>query len=337
VHHPVSRVVVVSLGSIGRRHLANLRSLYPAMRIAVWRRPGSAEEAPPGADRLCSSLEDVLRFRPDAAIIASPTVTHLDIAIRLASEGIHLFIEKPIAHQITGIDELLAVCNQNKLVLMVGYNLRFLPSLRRARHLILDGAIGGVISARAEVGQYLPTWRPDSDYREGVTARSDLGGGVLLELSHEIDYVLWIFGAPTRVIATGGRYGDLEIDVEDVMELLLLYDSPARLVSVHLDMLQRAPIRQCRFIGSDGVLVWDGLKDEVNWHKKGAWQMAEDVSMADKNQLYRDELRHFFACIEAHAPPACSGEDGLAVMAVVDAARKSMASGRVIELSKGRT
>ena len=96
--------------------------------------------------------------------------------------------------KLDGVDDLLGTVRARGVICQVGYNLRYLPSLSRFRDLINEGLVGGPLSVRCEIGQYLPNWRPDTDYRTGVTARSDLGGGVLLELSHEIDYLRWIFG-----------------------------------------------------------------------------------------------------------------------------------------------
>jgi predicted dehydrogenase len=324
------RFVIMSLGSIGQRHLRNLRTVLPDAEIAVWRRPGPVDRGcPAGADTLLESLEAVLAFAPDAAIVASPASAHLAAAQALADAGIHLLMEKPLATSSVGVADLVRRCRERNLVLMTGYNLRFMPSLREAKRLIAEGAIGTVIGARAEVGQYLPDWRPAADYRQGVSARAELGGGALLELSHDIDYLLWILGRPDRVTARGGRYSDLDIDVEDTAEILLEYEQPRRLVNVHVDMVQRSPIRRCRFIGSEGVLVWDCIADRIECYQSstGQWQQIDELRLEDRNAMYIDELRDFLDCVRTGRAPECSGEDGQAVLRVVDAARASMSRG----------
>ena len=325
----------MSLGSIGQRHLRNLRATFPDAEIAVWRRAGSAGDGmPAGADQLCLSMDEVLAFSPEAAIIASPAVVHLEAALALAGAGVHLFVEKPLSESAAGLGELIRRCQDHHVVLMVGYNLRFMPSLIRMRDLIKAGAIGEVLSARAEVGQYLPDWRPRSDYRNGVTACAALGGGVLLELSHEIDYILWILGLPARVTAVGGKFSDLEWDVEDLVELLLEYERPRRLVSVHLDMLQRSPTRTCRVIGTEGTLVWDCIADRLEqFHVADRqWRQVDVPRMADKNLMYIDQLTAFVDCIETGKRPPCGGLEGRQVLQVVDAAHVSIQSGRGIDI-----
>lgn len=330
------RFLVVSLGSIGARHVRNLRHLYPQARIAVLRRAGGEADAAraEGADEVLHALDDALAFAPHAAIVASPAPFHVGVAEVLARAGIPLLVEKPLAADPLEAAALVRLCSEQSVTLAVGYNLRFLPSLRAARERIADGSIGEVFSVRAEVGQYLPDWRQGRDYRQGVTAQARLGGGVLLELSHEIDYLLWMFGAPARVAAVGGRSGQLDADVEDIVELTLQYDRPWRLVSVHLDMLQRRPFRRCRAVGTQGSVEWDALADSVRVDvpQGGGPTLLDGVALKDKNDMYIEELRDFLAAAMAGASPACNGADGLRVLAVIDAARRSMAeAGRAIE------
>ena len=122
---------------------------------------------------------------------------------------------------------------------MVGYNLRFHPGLERLRELVKQHAIGKVVSARAEVGEYLPDWHPWEDYRRGYSARRDLGGGPVLTFSHELDALCWLLGAPSRVMGMATHASSLEIDTEDVAELVLQFaDGP--LASVHVDFAKAA-------------------------------------------------------------------------------------------------
>ena len=328
--------LVVSLGSIGRRHLRNLRRLRPRARVGVLHLSGAATgPMPDGVDCRFTSLEEARAFRPAAAIVCSPASTHLAVARALVEDGVALLVEKPIAHESTGLAELLAVAASRGVPLMTGYNLRFLPSLVEARRLVQSGAVGNVLGVRAEVGQYLPDWRPGARYQDSVSARQALGGGALLELSHEIDYLYWMFGAPARVSAAGGRYGALEIDVEDMVSLCLEYEQPRRLVNIHLDFLQRAASRTCKFIGSEGTLVWNGIADCIDLYRAdaGEWSRIEVPAVPDKNGMYLDELSHFLEAVERRGVPAIDGAQGLAVLRIVEAARESMIRREAVELA----
>lgn len=328
------KYLIVSLGSIGRRHLANLRNLCPDAQIGVLRThtKDRTTGVPVGADCQFFSLDEALAFAPSAAIVAGPASIHLEIALPLAAAGIALFIEKPVAHTTEGLAALVKACDRDEIPLLIGYNLRFLPSLAACKRLLDVGAIGRVRGVRAEVGQYLPDWRPGTLYQEGVSAQCALGGGALLELSHEIDYVYWMFGMPTRVSARGGQYGELNINVEDMVELCLEYLEPARLISIHLDFLQRNPARTCKFIGDTGTLIWNGINDRIDLFNvaEGTWQQIEGHMQPDRNDMYLDELRHFLNCVHKQATPVCDGAQGYDVLAITEAAKASMAHGAAV-------
>ena len=329
------RFLVTSLGSIGRRHVANLRALRPGATIAVLRTQSGVGGAPDaGVDLEFDCIEDALAFAPTASIVASPACLHLALAEALIGAGSAVLIEKPLADNFSGLHRFGALAAASGARVAIGYNLRFLPSLVALRKLVREGAIGDVLSVRAEVGQYLPDWRPGSDYRQGVSAQHALGGGALLELSHELDYLLWMFGPPDSVAAKGGRLGTLEIDVEDMVELCLEYESPRRLVSVHLDFLQRAPHRSCRLIGNEGTLVWNAAADKIERYRaaSGAWEQL-CYPLADRNQMYLDELSEFLRPAGAPEGALTSVVEGIGVMAVIEAARVSLQQQRTVKVS----
>lgn len=319
------RYLIVSLGSIGRRHLANLRQLRPHSQIAALRLTAGTAASVPGCDLQFDRLEQVQAFAPQAAIIASPASAHLANASALVAMGVPLLIEKPFADQLEGLAGLIAAARARAVPLMVGYNLRFKRSLLEARRRLLDGEIGRIWSVRASVGQYLPDWRPASDYRSTVSAQSALGGGALLELSHEIDYLYWMFGMPDAVSCRGGRFSDLELDVEDTVELCLEYSHARRLVSVHLDFTERVTSRSCKFVGSEGTLLWDGMGDTVEVRRPGQGGTASaHLPMDGGNATYLAELAHFLDCVAGTATPAPDAVAAYDVMAIIDAARTSM-------------
>lgn len=328
------KYLIVSMGSIGRRHLRNLRKLRPLAQIGILRLTtfGLGEELPDGANIQFLSIDQALSFCPAAAILACPSAYHLQIAIPLVKAGIPLLIEKPIAACSAGMSELIEASRD--IQVMVAYNLRFLPSLVEARRLLQSGAIGQILGARVEVGQYLPDWRPAARYQESVSAQKRLGGGVLLELSHEIDYLYWILGLPSRVAAYGNRYSSLEIDVEDMVSLTLEYDHPNMLVNVHLDFLQRAATRCCKFIGSEGILKWDFFTETISIYLADTreWLHNNSFAVHDKNIMYLNELSHFLEAVEFGTPIMIDARQGLQVLQTVEAAKRSIATRATVEL-----
>jgi len=330
------RALIVGLGSIGRRHLATLRQIEPAAHITIWHQHSKsrdATEAQPLVDRVVYTSEDALDTQPDVALITNPASLHIETALPLAKKGVHLFIEKPLSDTLDRVDELLDLCRKNALVLMVGYNFRFYKPLLVIRQALIEGRIGRPIALRAEAGQYLPEWRPGKDYRQTVSAKRELGGGAVLELSHELDYVRWLLGEVKTVSAQVRHLSDLKLDVEDTSEIIL-QSSSGVICSVHLDMIQQPATRTCRIIGTEGTLTWDGLSHRVRLFSASTnrWSDLHPAKPLGRNEMYAAELRHFLDCMRRNGVPNVSGEDGRRVLEIALAAKQSSREQRVVEI-----
>tara|TARA_B110001450_G_scaffold256772_2_gene288627 strand:+ start:3201 stop:4229 length:1029 start_codon:yes stop_codon:yes gene_type:complete len=332
----INRILIVGLGSIGKRHLRVARELLPQAEIAVLRHKVDLV-IPKGADHIFSTEAEALHFAPTLAVIASPATFHISTAIWLAAAGVHLLIEKPLSATSDGVTDLIEVCGKTNTVLAIGYNLRFLQSMQKFKTMIDSHVIGSIWSVRSEIGQYLPSWRPDSDYRQGVSAQHVLGGGALLELSHEIDYLRWIFGEVDWVQAILSKQSDLEIDVEDTAHLLLGFgaDGAERplIASVNLDFIRQDTIRLCTAIGKLGSLRWNGIAGTVELWKSGAqgWQETYKHQSA-RDDSYTAEWKNFISCIEQDFKPFVTGLDGLKVLEIIEASRLSAKAKRQVEV-----
>ena len=328
------KALIAGLGSIGRRHLANLRLIEPAAHITVWHQRSKPQDgAEASADCTVYKEKDALSTKPDVALVTSPASLHVKTGLALAHRGVHLFIEKPLSNTLEGVDELVQECRRRSLALMVGYNFRFYEPLQLMRQALMEGQIGRPLAIRAEVGQNLPDWRPGRDYRQGVSAREDLGGGAVLELSHELDYVRWLMGEVTGVSAQVARLSDLEIDVEDTADILLQFENGA-FGSVHLDMVQRQATRTCRIVGTEGTLEWDGITHRVRCFSaaRDTWLDLHPETPLDRNEMYVAELRHFLDCVKDNGAPAVNGEDGLRALEIALAVKRSSQEQRAVAL-----
>jgi predicted dehydrogenase len=285
-------------------------------------------EIPEYANGCFSSVDQAISFLPNIAVICSPASSHIEVAKLLAEVGTHLLIEKPLSTSTLGVHSLLRTCRRKGAVLSIGYNLRFMKSLQCYRNFLLQGYVGKVLSIRCEAGQYLPSWRPGTNYQAGVSAKRELGGGVLLELSHELDYLRWIFGEVKWVRALLSKQSNLEIDVEDTAHLELCFQT--ELVGQHpvgvvnLDFIRHDAVRTCVAIGENGTLMWNGLTGEVNIYRAGAksWELLFQNSQ-ERDDSYRAEWVDFMDSVFGNKVPLVSGEDGLRVLEIVEAARNS--------------
>jgi predicted dehydrogenase len=207
-------------------------------------------------------------------------------------------------------------------LLVVGFNLRFLPSLQRVKALLDDKRVGKVLAVRAEFGSYLPDWRPGRDYRENYAVHAVEGGGILLDAIHELDYLGWLFGEVTDVLSTAGHVSDLTGDTEDLAEVTLRFESGV-LAQVHLDYLQRAYRRNLQVIGDAGVITWDYPMHTVTVFVPAARPETMSVDDGAPNEMYLEELRHFIRCLEGREAPLIDGREALRSLRLVEAAKKS--------------
>jgi len=327
------KLLIVGLGSIGQRHLENLRRLG-VHHLLAWRVRNS-----PLPERLRlpdleihSTLEEALARKPEAVLVCNPTGLHLPVAIQAAYAGCHLFIEKPLSHSLDGVDELISVVQKHDLVTLVGFNLRFHPGLQLVKSLLNEGRIGRVVSIRAQVGQYLPDWHPWEDYRQGYSAHRDLGGGVILDLIHELDYVRWFAGEVTHVVCFAGHVSNLEIEAEDIAEIVLKFEGGA-IGNVHMDYVQRSASRTCRIVGEEGTILWDYYANEVRLFdaREQGWQVFQQEGF-ERNNMYLAEMQHFLACLEGRETPVVDVEEGTRILRLALAARESAETGRVYHL-----
>ena len=298
-------ILIVGAGSIGRRHINNLNLLgYSNIDVIE-----------PNEERLnfvkknfkvrdtFNDFEEAYDRDYDIAFILTPPVYHIPTALELAKRGLDLFIEKPLSHNLEHIDDLIKIKEENSLVIMVGYNQRFNPGLRKLKSYIEKGTLGKIYYIRAEVGQYLPDWRPWQDYRKGYTAIKELGGGIILDGSHEIDYVMWLANSKVKSVkAIYDKISDLEINVEDIAEMILRFENDV-IASIHLNMVEREHNRYCKVVGEKGSIKWTFKDNVLEFYDGKSKELIKKKYEIDSNYSYLEELKHFFYCIENRIEP----------------------------------
>ena len=344
-------ILFVGLGAIGQRHLRNLHAILgESAQFSAYRslRAKTPTLAPDMSVRDGVSLDiefsmstfydldEALSHAPDIAIIANPTSLHIETALRCARAGCHLFIEKPLSHSTEDVVELAQIVAAKELTAFVAYPLRFHPACQLVKKLLEENAIGTLLSARLAFGESLPNWHPYEDYRQSYAARRDLGGGVVLTQIHDFDLAMHFFGIPKRVLAHGGHWSELEIDVEDcisaLLEFSLLND---RIFPIHIqqDYVQKPPQRLWEIIGSRGKIVLDLVKSRVEIidFSTGETQL-HDFSNFQRNQLFIDEMQHFLDCVETKSAPLVDIEEGARSLQIALATLCSAESGEIVEI-----
>jgi predicted dehydrogenase len=341
------KVLIAGLGSIGQRHMRNLRLLLGSeVEILAFRERGlshvitenmqvddrqSVEEA--YGVRSYAGLDEALSQRPDAVFVCNPTSHHLATAKASLEAGCHVLIEKPLSHSYDGVEALIDLAECRGLVAAAGYQLRGHPALLRLRELLHRRAIGRVLSVRAEMGEYLPDAHPYEDYRISYAAQAELGGGVILCYVHEYDYLGWLFGMPSRVFTMGGRLGSLEIDVEDTALTTLECEVDGRtvLMQLHHSFLQRPASRSCDVIGECGTIRVDLIAPSITLSTPAGVDTQRYDGVA-RNQMFITELKHFLSAISGEPAPIVTIREAARSLRVALAARASLASGVAVTL-----
>lgn len=333
----IQRVLIVGAGSIGKRHLRIARELLPTADIRVLRHTKTTQ-MPEGANGFFFNIEEAISFQPEIAVLANPAPFHIEIAKPLAEIGTHLLIEKPLSVNQNGIEELIYIAQRTGSQVLIGYNLRYLHSLQYFKKSILERKCGRILSVHSVVGQALPSWRPESDYKQSVSARSDLGGGVLLELSHELDYLRWIFGDVNWTMAVLRKQSKLEIDVEDSALMIFEFksiDAEAPIIAnVSLDFVRHDTTRTCTVVGEYGTLRWDGLAGSVDYYSIEQKQFVQIYkSTQPAAESYVEEWKDFLFCINNKTNVYGSLNDGLAVLNIIESVRESSLMGLRVEVN----
>ena len=291
--------MICGVGSIGERHLNNLLKLgYDD--IILYRKRDMQLRTIENSFQVFKTLESALREKPDICFICNPTHLHIPTALKCADAGCHLFIEKPLGNSLKDINQLNRILKKKNKKAMVGYMSRFHPCLIKGKEWIEDGRIGKVVFARTQWGEYLPDWHPWEDYRESYAAKKSMGGGPALTLSHEIDTMLWYFGKVKSVIKNSNYNSDLEISCEHSCDIIANFNNGVT-ANIHLDYIQKPPVRNMEIVGTKGRIYFDYYKNEISIIPSLNKKLSTNKKLNyrfERNSLFIDELKHFFHCVK---------------------------------------
>lgn len=326
------KALVVGGGSIGSRHLRNLKELG-IEHLGLVETDASRREAI-GAEFAVSGFPNLhagLDWKSDFAVVATPTHLHVEQTLQVANAGVPVFVEKPLAHAPERLSELAEVVEKKNLISLVGCNMRFHPGPAKVRQLLDEERLGKILFARIHVGSYLPEWRPNADYRDSYAARVASGGGCIMDCIHEIDLARWYLGEMKSVFCCAGHLSALEIETEDVAAMVCRHASGA-ISEIHLDYVQRTYERGCQIVGESGTIFWDFSGGAVRWYDSGSkqWTTYAQPAAWQINQMYVDEMKHFLECLCDKRPTTLPISEAARLMRVVFAAKTSAEQGKMV-------
>lgn len=310
----MKNVAVIGLGNIATRHRRNLKQLFPQATLFAMSASGRIPvDAVTDCDYITASIDELIDSKIELAIIASPATLHAQHAIPLIKAGIPTLIEKPVVADVKDIAALQNIIKATKTPVAIGYCLRYLPSGLKVKDILAQKKLGTLYNAFIQIGQYLPDWRPNKDYRDSVSANKHLGGGALLELSHELDYAQWLLGDLTVEHAILRSSKELGLDVEDMADIILRTEQGV-INNIHLDFLQRSVQRNCSLLGSGGRLEWNLIENSVIFYGSEGTEVIYSEPEWDKNKMYLAMLEDFVGMI--HGKPHQCVELSVAVKTV---------------------
>jgi predicted dehydrogenase len=319
------RCIVFGTGSIGKRLIKNLRAILgDKIDIIAYKtsdRDSKILENELGV-RLFYDLDEAFAEKPDFAIIANPTSMHVEYAIKAAEHGCDLFMEKPVSDRMKGIEKLENIVKKKKLITFVAYCLRFSEPFMEIKKILDSKKFGKVISAEVHVGANLAERHKDWDYRQSYSARRELGGGVLLDLSHEIDYARWFFGELELKEASVSKESDFEMDVEDTADLKTVAEKGGAEIDIHIDWIESPARRYCRIMCEKGEISWDKDSNKVIVKPNTGRKQEIDNSDEDYDDKFKNELCHFIDCVKKRKQTMIPLEDGIKTLQLVINAKK---------------
>lgn len=319
-------VLVIGLGSIGLRHAANLLQLGINKLTLVSKRTDLPNEFIP-FERFSTLEQALVKETYSHAVICSETTRHIRDLHQVIKAGIHhIYLEKPISHNEEGVEEILGILKADQQVYL-GFDLRFDKGLVYIHDLIRSNNFGKILSAQSFVGQYLPDWRPHEDYRKGSSALRSKGGGVLLDLVHEFDYLYWLLGKVDRLAGVYQQNPILEIETEDIADIVMSFRSGAS-ATLHLDYHQKKLIRHCIFTFESGTAVWNLAERNVRLVDKSGVETTYDYFSQERNDRFLKAIKEFLE----NPGNLATYSDGIESLKMVLGAKKSFENFTFVQL-----
>ncbi|HIJ99511.1 TPA: Gfo/Idh/MocA family oxidoreductase [archaeon] len=280
------KVIFFGLGSIGERHARLLMDNFEH-ELYAFRSGKSSGKNSLGIEEV-HTLEEIEKISPDVAFITNPTNLHISTAVQCASQGISLFVEKPLSHNEEGVQKLMDAVKSNDLSLYIAYCMRFHPVIKWLKEHLKNNK---AIHATVRVSSYLPNWREGVDHLTHYSAIKDSGGGVLLELSHEIDYLYYLFGIPTIIEAVSSKASRVTTDAEDFADILLSFGGNLN-CNLHMNFLSRLNRREMILDFEDHTVVADLAESKVRILSDEDDKVIE--LPFERDDMYLEQLNYFF-------------------------------------------
>lgn len=290
------KILFCGVGSIGQRHAEIIYRKYPEHQIYTYK--GSLNNNERKVSFKYTNIvsdEELFKLKPDVVFITNPTSLHVETALRLLPLKCDLFIEKPLSNNMNEVEGLMEDAKANNIITLMGCNMRFNPILIKLKDIVTSNIYGNPINFSISCGSYLPKWRPNEDYTKNYSGNKALGGGVVFDLIHELDYAKWIFGKFTYVKAFTGKRSNLKINSDDFSNIIVETENCVSGL-IHLDYYRINPKRLIEVTFNEVVVIADLIKNEISIENESNKELL--TFECDRNYTYEKQIEYFFDCIK---------------------------------------
>jgi len=338
----MKNVVFLGLGSIGQRHLRNLKEIDKKLNFFCIRKKKIApllnnenkiiniklNTKKIGIKKI--NFKDIKKYKIDTAFITNPTSQHIKSAIRLAKLGLNLFIEKPLSNNLNRVMELKNLIKKKKLKCEIGFQTKYDQNLIKIKNIISSKKYGKIMKSDIHHCHYLPYHHKYENYKISYASRKKLGGGVILCFSHEIDYAQYLFGNPKKIIPIKiSSEKSLNIDVETSAKFSLIYKNNLK-VDFNLDFLKKKPRRVCTIEFEKAKLKWDLLKNKLII--KTDFKTINQKNKKERNDLFLKSISSIKKNFSKNRNGKNTIETGIKNLNTILKIKKSLEGEKIIEL-----
>lgn len=327
-------ILVIGSGSVGKRHARNLSALGCRISCVDPREDRRAEmgQEVELVGSFASEGEALAAGSYDGVVIGSPPHVHVAQTTAALEAGCPVLLEKPVSPDLEGATRLAEVAGRASVPLLMGYTWRWWPPLGEVRRLLADGAVGPIRHVQFHMSAHLADWHPWERYQDFFMANREQGGGALLDESHWVDLMLWLFGMPGEVSGRIEKISDLDISSDDNVDLLFAYPGGAR-VTMHLDLYGRPHEKFIRFVGADGTILWSADPNQIGIGRSMTQDWDVTAYDCERNDMFVGVAKEFLAVLDGAPVATCTIEDGVNVLKVIEAARAASSGGRTVALT----
>jgi predicted dehydrogenase len=300
-------ILIIGLGSIANKHLLAIKNVVSGGKVFALR-SGNKSNDVDGVDNI--NHLDEMQNKPDFAIISNPTNLHAEFIAYLSKKNIPMMIEKPSLHSLEKAEYILNLINKNKTFTYVACNLRFHPCLLFLKDYLKSNTIR-INEVTIYCGSYLPDWRPNVNYKEVYSANLDMGGGVHLDLIHELDYTIWLFGKPKKCSSIQSNSSNLAIDAPDYAHYVLNYATFS--ASITLNYYRRDAKRTIELVCENSTITIDLINNKISDSKHGILFENNGYNIVD---TYVSQMSYFIDKLLMNETPMNTFEESLEVLKI---------------------